>query len=255
MNVLKRALNLTNKNIILVCLLMMFSLISTVFVSLFKTITLQVIMLYILMMVAFFAGFFNSVKVLIKGENAKLSFLEGVGEYFLPMLGIGLMLFGAYTFFAGIALQYCIGLAGGKEVVLKALNELLPMLQSASTPVTMNPDSASVKVYLIIMLSIWVAWGLLSFVTLYWVPVVLLDNERNIFKSFWVGLKFLFKNFFKTFALFMGIILLLVIITIMGAIATVFIPLLDFVFFTLCYYIAVMFLFSIFLMYADNREF
>lgn len=254
MGMFKRAFDFTNKNIILICLLMIFSLITTVFVSLFKSVSLNVLILYILMLVAFFAGFFNIIKNIIQGNSAKLAFLEGVGEYFLPMLGIGMISFGMYIIFAVLAMQLGTSLAGTKEQVVAALNELMPILQTADTSSLANIEPASAKIYLVIMLSVWIAWGVLSFIILYWVPVLYVDNERNIFKSFYKSVKFLLKNFIKTLCFFVGFVLLLVVTTFLSALAAMFLPLLEFVFFMLSYYLAVVFIFWVFLSYTPESK-
>ena len=252
MDILKKSLNLTNKNIVLLCLLMIFSLITTVFVSLFKAVTLHVLVLYILMVVAFFAGFFNVIKTIVQSRRSKLSFLEGVGEYFIPMLGIGMITFGLYLISALIAMRIGMNLAGTKEQVVAALKELVPLLQAVDSTQLANVNPESAKIYLIIMLAVWLAWSILSFVILYWIPVLFIDNERNIFKSFYVGIKYLLKTFRKTFLIYVTTLLLLVLITFLSAISTLFAPALEFVFFVLSYYIAVMFLFAVFLLYEEK---
>ena len=241
MQLIKRAVELANKNILLVCLLLMYTLTTSIFLALFKTITAQIIVLYILISVAFFSGFFNIITKTIKNESAKLSFLEGVGDYFLPILGIGLMSIGTYLTSGITAMMGTINILGIKEQVNSALNEILPALQTGTQEALTKISPESVKVYLVIMLSVWIVWGLISLLILYWVPVLYINNERNIFKSLLIGIKFLLKNIWKTLAIFLSIVLITSILSILSVLATKISPILESIFFMLNYYIGIIF--------------
>lgn len=254
MQLIKRAVELANKNILLVCLLLMYTLTTSIFLALFKTITAQIIVLYILISVAFFSGFFNIITKTIKNESAKLSFLEGVGDYFLPMLGIGLMSIGTYLTSGITAMMGTINILGIKEQVNSALNEILPALQTGTQEALTKISPESVKVYLVIMLSVWIVWGLISLLILYWVPVLYINNERNIFKSLLIGIKFLLKNIWKTLAIFLSIVLITSILSILSVLATKISPILESIFFMLNYYIGIIFLFAVFLLYKDKTS-
>jgi hypothetical protein len=254
MQLIKRAVELANKNILLVCLLLMYTLTTSIFLALFKTITAQIIVLYILISVAFFSGFFNIITKTIKNESAKLSFLEGVGDYFLPMLGIGLMSIGTYLTSGITAMMGTINILGIKEQVNSALNEILPALQTGTQEALTKISPESVKVYLVIMLSVWIVWGLISLLILYWVPVLYINNERNIFKSLLIGIKFLLKNIWKTLAIFLSIVLITSVLSILSVLATKISPILESIFFMLNYYIGIIFLFAVFLLYKDKTS-
>lgn len=254
MQLIKRAVELANKNILLVCLLLMYTLTTSIFLALFKTITAQIIVLYILISVAFFSGFFNIITKTIKNESAKLSFLEGVGDYFLPILGIGLMSIGTYLTSGITAMMGTINILGIKEQVNSALNEILPALQTGTQEALTKISPESVKVYLVIMLSVWIVWGLISLLILYWVPVLYINNERNIFKSLLIGIKFLLKNIWKTLAIFLSIVLITSILSILSVLATKISPILESIFFMLNYYIGIIFLFAVFLLYKDKTS-
>ena len=254
MQLIKRAVELANKNILLVCLLLMYTLTTSIFLALFKTITAQIIVLYILISVAFFSGFFNIITKTIKNESAKLSFLEGVGDYFLPMLGIGLMSIGTYLTSGITAMMGTINILGIKEQVNSALNEILPALQTETQEALTKISPESVKVYLVIMLSVWIVWGLISLLILYWVPVLYINNERNIFKSLLIGIKFLLKNIWKTLAIFLSIVLITSVLSILSVLATKISPILESIFFMLNYYIGIIFLFAVFLLYKDKTS-
>lgn len=254
MQLIKRAIEFANKNILLVCLLLMYTLTTTVFLSLFKTITTQIVILYILISVAFFSGFFSIITKTIKNEPTKLSFLEGVGDYFLPMLGIGLITLGTYLISGITAMLGTINTLGIKEQVNTALAEILPAIQTGSQEALTKISPETAKIYVVIVLSVWIIWGLISLIILYWVPVLYINNERNIFKSLFMAIKFLIKNIWKTIAIFLAVVFITSILSILSVLATTISPILESIFFMLNYYIGIIFLFAVFLLYKDKTS-
>ena len=256
MEFVKRAFKLTNKNIMLVCGLIIFQCLSSVYIILTQTtglnMNIQILILYALMVVAFFAGFFNIIKYNLNNEIGKLRFLEGVGDYFLPMLGIFSVSFIFYSLGSLVSVLIAEHYLGGIKPIISLIANLLnnPNI-SAEAIKSINP--ALIELSFIWLVILWAILALISFILLFWVPVLYIDSERNIFKSFFRGIKFLGKNFVKTL-LFSIIILIVVIALSLLESLTASIPAISAIFSIVTYYFTVVFLFGIFLLYKEKSS-
>ncbi len=253
LKIIKDAFKLTNKNLMLVCSLYLFSIVSTVYFA-FSQVAAnasgQMVILYCLTMVAFFAGFFNQIKSAVKNEEGKFKFLEGIGDYYLPMLGIGLLSLVIYVIFAEVATLLSAKLVGGSSVLVAAMNKTVEVMQANNFDVSAL-DMQALQVVSIFMLVLWGVWCVVSFVILYWVPVLFFDNEHNIFKSLGRSVVYLFRNFGKSFLVFLLLLIPVVLLSVLSVAFSSFkiVAVLSNV---LVYYVSVAFLFAIFLLYADR---
>lgn len=131
---MRKVLNLTNKYIILATPLILYSLFSSLYLVLSanggKIINLIfAVLLFFLMTGAFFAGWFNMIKLAIlepekEDPNSLIKdFPAGVGEYFLSSLGALLIIF--LTLIIALICSYFIGIntIGNPDVSTKALSE------------------------------------------------------------------------------------------------------------------------------------
>ena len=103
-NCIKNSFNHTNKYIILATPLILFSLLSSLYLAFTagsgKLLNMLIaIILFFLMFTAFIAGWFNMITVSLKNPdrenvNSLMSeFPAGVGEYMLPMMGFSVVIF------------------------------------------------------------------------------------------------------------------------------------------------------------------
>ena len=94
----KEVFNITNKYIMLATPLILYSLVSSVYLAASATgrvlNILIAVLLFLLMTGAFIAGWFNMVKLAVSYPDSRepntiiKEFTAGVGEYFLPSLGV-----------------------------------------------------------------------------------------------------------------------------------------------------------------------
>lgn len=253
---LKTSFVLANKNIVLACMLVIFSIVTSVYVAVSQSLSggaaSQALVLYVLALIAFFAGFFNQVKAIVNNDEGKMKFLEGVGEYFLPMSGICVISLISYLVVGLLASLITVNIYGGVEPVMSAMNKVLSVVQNSAAD-TSSIDVQTVQIVLTMVLILWAFWGLLSFVLLYWVPVLYFDNVRNIFVSFWQGLKFLFKTFWKSLLIFILAVLAICIIGFLSAISSS-LALLEVLLSMFNYYIILVFVFAVFLLYKKQIQ-
>ncbi len=253
---LKKSLDFANKNIVLACALVIFSIVTSVYLAVSQSLAggvmSQSLVLYMLAAIAFFSGFFNQITALLKGDGAKMKFLEGVGEYFLPMSGICLISLVLYGFTGVLSSIITVKIYGGIEAVMAAMNKMLAVVQTGGAEAA-SIDNATLQIVLTMLLILWAFWGLLSFVLLYWVPVLYLEGKRNIFISLISALKFLFKNFGKSLLIFVIAVFFVAVISILSAVASS-IVLLEVIFSMLNYYVAVVFIFAVFIFFKKQIE-
>ena len=255
LKILKGAIKQTNNNLMWVCSLYLFSVASTVYLAFSQSATsavAQMAILYCLTMVAFFAGFFNLIKSTIKTDGGKFKFLEGIGDYFLPMLGIALLSLFFYIVLAEMGTLITAKIVGGAPVLSASVNKIMELMQSGLVDMSAL-DAQALHVVSMFMLVLWVLWCVASFVILYWVTVLYFENQRNIFVSLFISIKFLLKNFWKSLGLYIGLlfpIVFLSILTVLFASLKPFVMVCN----VLIYYISVVFVCAVFLLYADNLE-
>lgn len=229
LNCIKESFNLTNKYIILATPLILFSLLSSLYI-LFSVngnlISLLIaLVLFFLMLTAFLAGWFFMIKNCIvepdKDEPNSMikEFPAGVGEYFLPVMGlifntfiISLILL-IISYFAGMKFIGDIGISA--DALSKAM-ESVTALKAFLVSLT---DEQLFKLN---------AWNILLFLTMsvtyfliMFYSTAMFFKEKNPFKAYFISLKDLFsrkilKNIMLYLILFVSYFILSVLTTIFG---------------------------------------
>lgn len=213
LKLIKESFHLTNKYIILATPLILFSLLSSLYI-LFSVggsvISLLIaFVLFVMMLIAFLSGWFFMIKKSISTElddeeaNSLIKYFpEGVGEYFLPCSGLVILAMFFTTvmlilaYFVGMKLIGNIGISA--EVLSKA-SESMGALKALL---------ASLSEEQFIRLN---AWNLLLLVTMAITYLVLMFyapamffKEKNPLKAFWTSLKDLFsRKFFHNALLYL----------------------------------------------------
>ena len=230
LSIIKQSFDYTNKYIILATPLILFSLLSSLYI-LFSIggnlISLTIAMiLFTLMLGAFLSGWFFMIKkgVTNSSDDEPNSLIKefpaGVGEYFLPTLGLMLNSFVLavililISYFAGMKLIGDIGIApDALSKAMESLTALKSFLMSLSEEQLFKLN----------------AWNLLLFGTMsinyfliiFYAPA-LFFKEKNPFKAFFVSLRDLFgrkflKNFLLYLMLFVSYFVLSILSTFAGA--------------------------------------
>ena len=228
---MQKIFNLTNKYIILTTVLILYSLISNIYAAIFavnnggiKLINLlSAILILILMTSAFLAGWLKMIKTAVvepeKDEPNSLIkvFPEGVGEYILPVLGLGLQITVIWAII-GVGI-FLLGnhLAGNPNLDLQKLlsagNDMSVIKDFLST---LTPEQIS-------KLAIWnhlflsgISFG--YFIVFLSLPALFFKN-KNPFFAYFISLKdLLSKKFFKTLGVFLLILFSNVILSSMSVI-------------------------------------
>ena len=217
-------INITNKYIVLATPLILFSLISNIYLVISasgKLINLLIgIVLLFLMTSAFLAGWFTMVKDAVNEENDNnpnaiiKNFVSGVGEYFLSTLGgifnilIIFSILSVLTYLVGAKF---IGDPAIDPVALKNAFTNTALLKDFLT--TLNPEQIQKLAH----------WNFLMFANLttfyfiimFYFPSIFYKS-KNPFMAFFISLKDLFsKKFFKSLALFFIIEILYFVLTLL----------------------------------------
>lgn len=229
LNCIKTSFNLTNKYIILATPLILFSLLSSLYI-LFSiggnTISMLIaVVLFTLMLAAFLSGWFFMLKTVVtepeREETNSLmkEFPAGVGEYFLPVIG---MIFITFLVSLGLlAASYYAGmkLIGDIGISPDAFSKAMESTSALKTFLTSLTDSQLAKLN---------AWNLLLFFTMaatYFVVIfyspAMFFKEKNPFKSYFISLKDLFsrkfpKNLLLFIMLFVSYFVLSILTTVAG---------------------------------------
>ena len=210
---IKKSFALTNKYIILATPLILFSLFSSLYIlfsSRGNLINLLIAAcLFILMLTAFLAGWSYMLKLCVTkeetNEDANLlikEFPAGVGEYFLPVLGL---LFNVFIV-SGIifALFHFIGMKfiGNPNISVQDLSQALTSIESTAKFLeSLSPEQLT-RLYawnIIIAAGL----GIEYFLLLFCLPA-LSFKSHNPFKAFLLSIKDLFsKSFFKNVLLYL----------------------------------------------------
>ena len=226
-NCIKQSFQLTNKYIILATPLILFSLLSSLYIlfSMHGNLInlLIAFVLFILMLTAFLAGWMQMLKICVSNpdeEDPNLlikEFPAGVGEYFLSVLGLLFNVFvvtGIFfvlSYFAGMKFIGNIGISG--EALSKAFESM-----------------AALKTFLlslsreqIIKLNAWnflllFTMGIQYFLLLFYLPA-LSFKSKNPFKALFLAVKdLLSKAFFKNVLLYLILFLSYSILSILSSI-------------------------------------
>ena len=213
-NILKNSFDITNKYIILATPLILFSLIS----SLYLIFSINgnsagvafAVILFFLMLGAFLSGWlYMAKKCIINPENDDINgllaeFPAGVGEYFIPICGIIIICIVITAIISG--LTYIAG--------TKLIGDIRPLYQGLMNA---SSSASAIKTYItglttdeLLKLN---AWNLLLFTTavsshfvlMFYTPT-LFFKTKNPFKALFIGIKDIFcRNFFKNVLLFIFI--------------------------------------------------
>lgn len=223
---MKKVFELTNRYIILGTPLILFSLLSTVYLVISARGTvihlLIAIILFALMSAAFIAGWFNMVKTAIlepdrEDVNSLIKeFTPGVGEYFLSSLGVIFNVIIVSLVILVAASIIGMKVIGNPDISIEALNA------AVQTPESLKVFLASLSKEQLVKIN---AWNLLLlgamaftyFIEILYLPAMFFKN-KNPFISFFIGLKDLFsRKFFKTLGIFVLLFVVYSLISILSA--------------------------------------
>lgn len=221
-------INLVNKYIILATPLILFSLVSSVYMAASATgkiiNMIFALLLLLLMTSAFIAGWFNMVKLSVSAPNRDdepnsliKEFVPGVGEYILSSLGAVFNVI-AITYII-IQLLFVLGMKfiGDPGISPEALSKAM----ETATALKAFMDSLSAEQY--VKLSQWNLLLMLglsstSFLFIFYLPA-LFFKSKNPFKALWLSLKDLFSRYIlKTLGIYILILLGNAVISVMSVI-------------------------------------
>ena len=212
-----KVFKLTNKYIILATPLILFSLISNMYLALSvhgRVINLIIAIAIILLMTgAFFAGWLNMIKTCViepdreEPNSLMLEFSSGVGEYFVPTTVALLNYF--FLIFAGLVVAYFLGkfAIGDIGITAQALSKAIETPQALKTFLMSLSNEQIMKINqwnLLLMLAMLIP----NFLTMLYLPAIFFKN-KNPFIALITSLKDLFsRKFFTTLGI--GILIFLV---------------------------------------------
>ena len=223
---MKNVFNLTNKYIVLATPLILFSLISGIYLTFSaagKVINLIIaIILFTLMLGAFIAGWFNMIKIAVtepyrEDPNSLIKeFTPGVGEYFLPALG---SLFNIVAFsLLMIFISYFVGMKfiGDPGISADAFSKAMESTEALKNFLSALSTDQIAKLNLWNFLLLGTV-SLTYLLMILYLPVMFFKN-KNPFLAFFISIKDLFsRHFFKTVFIYVLIILANFIISIFSA--------------------------------------
>lgn len=223
---MQKVFNITNKYIVLATPLILFSLLSTIYLAVSARGALINILialvLFALMTGAFIAGWFNMIKKAIlepdkEDPNSLMKeFPSGVGEYFLPALGslIIMMIFSILL----IGLSYFVGMQfiGDPGISADAFSK------AATSPEALKAFIASLSTEQLLKINEWNllllgTMALTYFLMMLYIPAIFFKN-KNPFIAFFISLKDIFgKCFLKTLGIYLLIFITYFVISILAA--------------------------------------
>ena len=226
-NEIGKVFSITNKYIVLATPLILFSLISTIYLAVSangKLINLLFgMVLYFLMLSAFTAGWFSMVKNAVVSEdsispnNLMKDFIPGVGEYFIP--SIGLILNQTIFVIISLLISYYAGMHFIGDIGISAET----FSKALETPETLKLFVTSLSLEQLAKINAWnmtllFALGLVCFVLMLYIPT-LFFKTKNPYRAFVIMLKDWFsKKFFKTRGIYLLIIFFNTLISLLLAI-------------------------------------
>lgn len=203
-NYIKNSYKITNKCIVLATPLILFSLLSSLYI-LFSTggnaisITCALI-LFVLMLAAFLSGWFYMVKLSVNNPDMEdvnsliKEFPSGVGEFFLSVLGA------LFNVAVVVAVLFCISYFVGMKFIGSVGISAAAMVGAFDSVENLRSFLLSLSEEQLFRLN---AWNLLLLVTMmleYFVVLfqfpALFFKSKNPFKAFWISLKDLFSRKF-----------------------------------------------------------
>ena len=209
---MQKIIELTNKYIVLTTPLILYSLFSSIYLTISisggKLINLIfAALLFFLMTGAFFAGWFNMIKLAIINQDKDYSnsllkeFISGVGEYFLPSLA-GIFIIFTISALA-LTISYYIGIQTIGDIGIPAdvLSGIKNNTIDPKTFITGLSAEQLIKINLwnlLVLANIAIAY----FLCFLYMPALFLKNKNPLF-AFWISLKDIFsKKFFHTLGIF-----------------------------------------------------
>lgn len=223
---MKKVFELTNRYIILGTPLILFSLLSTIYLAISARGTvihlLIAIILFALMSAAFIAGWFNMVKTAIlepdrEDVNSLIKeFTPGVGEYFLSSLGVIFNVIIVSLVILVAASIIGMKVIGNPDISIEALNA------AVQTPESLKVFLASLSKEQLVKINAWNLLLLGAMAFTYFIEILYLlamfFKNKNPFISFFIGLKDLFsRKFFKTLGIFVLLFVVYSLISILSA--------------------------------------
>lgn len=259
-NYIKESFKLTNKYIILATPLIFFSLLSSLYIlfSIGGNIISLIIafVLFTLMLAAFLSGWGHMIKLCIQDSekddtNAIIKeFPAGVGEYFLPTLGllINILIFSMIVLF----ITYILGMKFIGDLGISA-SAMSGAFESTATLKSFLLSLSEEQLYRLNAwnLLLFVGMGIEYFIVLFYIPA-LFYKTKNPYKSFFYALKDLFSRKFLYNALLY--ILLFVSYFILSILTTIFgiNPITHFIFTLINFYYLVFITVLLFKYYYEN---
>ncbi len=259
-NSFKAIFKLSNKYIVLATPLILFSLISSVYLSVSlngKLLNILIaIVLLLLMSGAFVAGWFNMVKCAIvsppeEDPNSLLKeFPSGVGEYFLSALGL---IVNSFIFMAiALTAAYGVGLKliGDPEISGESLSKAI---QNAEA---LKEFLASLSAEQLAQLNHWnlLLLGVMAiayFLLILYLPAMFF-KDKNPLKAFWISIKDIFgRKFFVTLGIYLLVFVVNFVLSILAALS-VGNMIMNFVVTLTNFYCLVIFAIGIFYYYYNN---
>lgn len=226
---MNKVFNLTNKYIVLATPLILYSLISSIYLLVSanggKILNLLfAIILFILMTGAFISGWFYMIKIAIiektptEDPNSLIKeFPAGVGEYFLPCIGAILIAFSIFSI--SLVASYFIGInfIGNPEISTEALSKALQNSAALKDFMTGLSVEQLTKINLWNLLILGFS-TLTYFLMFLFLPAIFFKN-KNPFFAFFVSLKDLFsKHILKTIGVFLSVFTINFIISMLSTI-------------------------------------
>ena len=225
---MQKVINLTNEYIVLATPLILYSLVSSMYLLVSasggKLINLLLaIIMFVLMTGAFVAGWFNMIKSAItkpdrEDPNSLLKeFIPGVGEFFVSSIGALLLMF--IIAIISLTFSYHIGIntIGNPTISTEALSNAL------QNPASLKAFVAGLSIEQLTKINHWnmLILGtvtLVYFITFLHIPCLFFKN-KNPFIAFFISLKDTFSRpFFKTLGIFTLIFVLNFIISILSGV-------------------------------------
>ena len=217
---MQKVFKITNNYIILTTVLILYSLISNVYAACFmaggggiKVLGLIcAFIILVLMTAAFLAGWFKMLKnaALEKDFSEPNSlikvFPEGVGEYLLPIFGMGIVVTIVFTLIGVCFFLLGNHIVGNPNIDWKAFAEASRNIEEMKSFLLGLPHEQVTK------LAVWNQLFLMGFIVSYFViflyPPVVFFKNKNPFIAFFISIKDLFnKKFFKTVGVFLLILI------------------------------------------------
>lgn len=268
----QRAFKITNENIILTTPMVLFLFLLSIYMgiaknaptSLFSSILL--LLTIVLMISAFFAGWFYMVKkavdldknvLIVDEEKSKASFQllkeipVGIGEYFLSFIG-------AFILYCGLILgvmllTYAVGIHFIGKIGLSLEQLRLAMTSSAAMKALVKSmpmdELARLNAWNILVLIVSVVF---SFITMLW-PVQIIKDTKNPLIAFFKSIQSIFKNPLGAIILFVYISFVNFIVSFLNAISTLN-PILYFFSMLIYFYFLVYIVVLVFLYYDREIE-